>query len=65
MYYHLYEGLPAPVLRWRVNGCVDVLSLIDDMKLAKKLIGGFMIVLLIMAVIAVYGYTSAQMQQPI
>ncbi|MFA5269126.1 MAG: methyl-accepting chemotaxis protein [Methanoregula sp.] len=36
------------------------MSLIDDMKIGKKLIGGFMIVLLIMAVIAVYGYTSAQ-----
>jgi len=36
------------------------MSFIDDMKIGRKLIGGFVIVLLIMAVIAVYGYTSAQ-----
>ena len=36
------------------------MSFIDDMKIGKKLIGGFVIVLIIMAVIAVYGYTSAQ-----
>ena len=35
------------------------MSFIDDMKVGKKLIGGFVIVLIIMAVIAVYGYTSA------
>jgi len=36
------------------------MSFIDDMKIGKKLMGGFVIVLLIMAVIAVYGYTNAQ-----
>ena len=36
------------------------MSFIDDMKIGKKLIGGFVIVLLIMAVIAAYGYMSAQ-----
>ncbi|MFA5267411.1 MAG: methyl-accepting chemotaxis protein [Methanoregula sp.] len=36
------------------------MSFIDDMKIGKKLIGGFMIVLIIMGIIAVYGYTSAQ-----
>jgi methyl-accepting chemotaxis protein len=36
------------------------MSLIDDMKIGKKLIGGFVIVLIIMAIIAAYGYTSAQ-----
>lgn len=36
------------------------MSFIDDMKIGKKLIGGFMIVLIIMAVIAAYGYVSAQ-----
>ncbi|OPX65216.1 MULTISPECIES: methyl-accepting chemotaxis protein [unclassified Methanoregula] len=36
------------------------MSFIDDMKIGKKLIGGFVIVLLIMAMIAAYGYMSAQ-----
>jgi methyl-accepting chemotaxis protein len=36
------------------------MSFIDDMKIGKKLIGGFVIVLIIMSVIALYGYTSAQ-----
>jgi len=36
------------------------MSFIDDMKIGKKLIGGFLIVLVIMAVIALYGYSSAQ-----
>jgi methyl-accepting chemotaxis protein len=36
------------------------MSFIDDMKIGKKLIGGFVIVLIIMAIIAAYGYTSAQ-----
>ena len=36
------------------------MSFIDDMKIGKKLIGGFVIVLIIMGIIAVYGYTSAQ-----
>jgi methyl-accepting chemotaxis protein len=36
------------------------MSFIDDMKIGRKLIGGFVIVLIIMAVIAAYGYTSAQ-----
>jgi methyl-accepting chemotaxis protein len=36
------------------------MSFIDDMKIGKKLLGGFVIVLIIMAVIALYGYTSAQ-----
>jgi methyl-accepting chemotaxis protein len=36
------------------------MSFIDDMKIGKKLIGGFVIVLVIMAVIAAYGYTSSQ-----
>jgi methyl-accepting chemotaxis protein len=36
------------------------MSFIDDMKIGKKLIGGFVIVLIIMAVIALYGYSSAQ-----
>jgi methyl-accepting chemotaxis protein len=36
------------------------MSFIDDMKVGKKLIGGFVIVLIIMAIIAAYGYTSAQ-----
>jgi methyl-accepting chemotaxis protein len=35
------------------------MSFIDDMKIGKKLIGGFVIVLLIMAVIATYAYVSA------
>ena len=36
------------------------MSFIDDMKIGKKLIGGFVIVLIILGIIAVYGYTSAQ-----
>jgi methyl-accepting chemotaxis protein len=36
------------------------MSFIDDMKIGKKLIGGFVIVLVIMAIIAAYGYTSSQ-----
>jgi len=36
------------------------MSFIDDMKVGRKLLGGFLIVLIIMAVIAAYGYTSAQ-----
>ncbi len=36
------------------------MSFIDDMKIGRKLIGGFVIVLIIMGIIAVYGYTSAQ-----
>jgi methyl-accepting chemotaxis protein len=36
------------------------MTFIDDMKIGKKLIGGFVIILLIMTIIAVYGYTSAQ-----
>jgi methyl-accepting chemotaxis protein len=36
------------------------MSFIDDMKIGKKLIGGFVIVLIIMAIIAAYGYTNAQ-----
>jgi methyl-accepting chemotaxis protein len=36
------------------------MSFIDDMKIGKKLIGGFTIVLIIMAIIAAYGYTSSQ-----
>ena len=36
------------------------MSFIDDMKIGKKLIGGFLIVLAIMAVISLYGYMSAQ-----
>jgi methyl-accepting chemotaxis protein len=36
------------------------MSFIDDMKIGKKLIGGFVIVLIIMAIIAAYGYMSAQ-----
>ena len=35
------------------------MSFVDDMKIGKKLIGGFLIVLAIMAIIALYGYTSA------
>jgi methyl-accepting chemotaxis protein len=35
------------------------MSFIDDMKIGKKLIGGFIIVLVIMAVISVYAYSSA------
>jgi methyl-accepting chemotaxis protein len=35
------------------------MSFIDDMKIGKKLIGGFIIVLIIMAVISVFAYTSA------
>jgi len=36
------------------------MSFIDDMKIGRKLIGGFVIVLIIMSIIALYGYTSAQ-----
>ena len=35
------------------------MSFIDDMKIGKKLLGGFIIVLLIMAIIAVYAYSSS------
>ncbi|MDP3563501.1 MAG: methyl-accepting chemotaxis protein [Methanoregula sp.] len=35
------------------------MSFIDDMKIGKKLIGGFIIVLFIMAIISVFAYTSA------
>jgi methyl-accepting chemotaxis protein len=35
------------------------MSFIDDMKIGKKLISGFIIVLVIMAVISVYAYSSA------
>ena len=35
------------------------MSFIDDMKIGKKLLGGFIIVLAIMAIIAAYGYISA------
>ena len=35
------------------------MSFIDDMKIGKKLLGGFIIVLIIMAVISVFAYTSA------
>jgi methyl-accepting chemotaxis protein len=34
------------------------MSFIDDMKIGKKLIGGFLIVLLLLAIVAVVGYTS-------
>lgn len=36
------------------------MSFIDDMKIGRKLICGFVIVLIIMGIIAVYGYSSAQ-----
>jgi methyl-accepting chemotaxis protein len=35
------------------------MSFIDDMKIGKKLLGGFIIVLFIMAIISVFAYTSA------
>ena len=35
------------------------MSFIDDMKIGKKLIGGFVIVLIIMAIISLYAYSSA------
>jgi methyl-accepting chemotaxis protein len=35
------------------------MSFIDDMKIGKKLLSGFIIVLVIMAIISVYAYTSA------
>ena len=35
------------------------MSFIDDMKIGKKLIGGFIIVLVIMAIISAYAYTSS------
>jgi methyl-accepting chemotaxis protein len=35
------------------------MSFIDDIKIGKKLLGGFILVLLIMAVISVFAYTSA------
>ncbi|MDP3563318.1 MAG: methyl-accepting chemotaxis protein [Methanoregula sp.] len=35
------------------------MSFIDDMKIGKKLLGGFIIVLIIMAIISLYAYTSA------
>jgi len=38
---------------------VEKMSFIDDMKIGKKLLGGFLIVLLIMAIIAVFAYSSA------
>ncbi len=36
------------------------MSFIDDMKIGKKLIGGFLIVVVILAIVAAYGYINAQ-----
>ena len=36
------------------------MSFIDDMKIGKKLIGGFLIVVIILAIVAGYGYINAQ-----
>ncbi|WP_292420783.1 MCP four helix bundle domain-containing protein, partial [Methanoregula sp.] len=36
------------------------MSFIDDMKIGKKLIGGFLIVVIILAIVAAYGYINAQ-----
>lgn len=36
------------------------MSFIDDMKIGKKLIGGFLIVVIILGIVAAFGYTTAQ-----
>ncbi|MFA4824159.1 MAG: methyl-accepting chemotaxis protein [Methanoregula sp.] len=36
------------------------MSFIDDMKIGKKMIGGFLVVILLLAIVAVVGYTSLQ-----
>jgi methyl-accepting chemotaxis protein len=36
------------------------MSFIDDMKIGKKLIGGFLIVVIILAIVAAFGYINAQ-----
>ncbi len=35
------------------------MSFIDDMKLGKKLLGGFLVVVVILAIVAVFGYTTS------
>ena len=46
---HPAEGIPVPVLRCENKEVWMCMSFIDDMKIGKKLIGGFVIVLIIMA----------------
>jgi methyl-accepting chemotaxis protein len=49
-----------PVLCMGKKTEVEKMSFIDDMKVGKKLMGGFLIVLLILVVVAVIGYVNLQ-----
>jgi methyl-accepting chemotaxis protein len=35
------------------------MSFIDDMKIGKKLLGGFLVVVVILAIVAIFGYTTS------